>query len=908
MASFTDVIPQFNPYIQQLPVEAMVAVGMEKQQRYDQGIQRIQSQIDQVAGLSIARPQDKQYLQSKLNELGTKLKGVAAADFSNFQMVNSVAGMAGTIAKDPNIIASVQSTAQRRAIQEKIQKDVDAGNYNPANTYLYNLSDDEWLNNPNVGAKYTGYYKTPHDVWGKLREIAKEVGVDEKTIQNLFETDEMGRVKKDEDGNPIWNNIMIEETFKGKDPSKVLYAFQNALNASDYEQLSIEGRYNYKDVTPEKLEEMVVTSFDKTIKFNNGKLELLKITLAEEENKANTDLYDEEYITSLKDRISYFENRNAEIQKSKIESIEVIDRNPEAAKANLYTQNYLSSMSEVLSGDKTISRKFSVNPMFEVSMRINEFRQRQEQWLADYNLRLRADQRAQEEHNKKMEDLDAKAAYFQAGGVDLPIDADPAAVRARVESDYAASVEMLNETYNTLALQTLKMANPGDTQEQLQKKLADAAAYNGETVNPSSGEINKTAKIMAGSMLYLYKTNPDAVPKTLHGLINSSYGLLKDVESRRSVMDKAQKDAREAAILQGVDMEAYDKAVKSIKGTSVKLASGESVNLSQQDLIDYVNLHPEMHNAGGLLLAMFTVDKNQEKLRDEAKIRLDSKFGQSKMKEIERLMYPVQSSSFLGLGKGGMYAPAPSSLMYDVSETLRDANQQILDKLYAEAYIKNGAVPVGKVATIDQGDEKTQDYKNKFAAVLRKFQADLDEDVYNSMSNAISSESFLATISTMPGANMMSPSTYTLQITGKDGAVSEIEVEASDYKFLTGYEPPVNPNIKNAYDLLNARGTTNLDKQGQYSTAYFKTQDFPNFSSNNYKLMGDLEQDALNTNIVYPRIYIFDKNGNFQKSFLLGDIALEKKNAQGQINFELEAWSSAVNANLIKQTTNFPIY
>ena len=71
MASFTDAIPQFNPYIQQLPVEAMVQVGMEKQQRYDQGLQKIQSQIDQVAGLSLYRDSDKQQLQSKLNELGS---------------------------------------------------------------------------------------------------------------------------------------------------------------------------------------------------------------------------------------------------------------------------------------------------------------------------------------------------------------------------------------------------------------------------------------------------------------------------------------------------------------------------------------------------------------------------------------------------------------------------------------------------------------------------------------------------------------------------------------------------------------------------------------------------------------------------------------------------------------------
>ena len=31
MASFTDQISQFNPYIQELPVEAMAQVGMTKQ-------------------------------------------------------------------------------------------------------------------------------------------------------------------------------------------------------------------------------------------------------------------------------------------------------------------------------------------------------------------------------------------------------------------------------------------------------------------------------------------------------------------------------------------------------------------------------------------------------------------------------------------------------------------------------------------------------------------------------------------------------------------------------------------------------------------------------------------------------------------------------------------------------------
>jgi len=138
MASFTDAIPQFNPYIQQLPVEAMVTVGMEKQQRYDQGLQKIQSQIDQVAGLDIYRTEDKQLLQSKLNELGSKLKTVAAADFSNYQLVNSVAGMAGTVMKDPAIFAAVQSTQNIKNNEKLMEEARQKNELTPDNLDYYN--------------------------------------------------------------------------------------------------------------------------------------------------------------------------------------------------------------------------------------------------------------------------------------------------------------------------------------------------------------------------------------------------------------------------------------------------------------------------------------------------------------------------------------------------------------------------------------------------------------------------------------------------------------------------------------------------------------------------------------------------------------------------------------------------
>jgi len=45
MASYTDIIPKFNPYIDQIPVEAMVQVGMEKHRRYEEGVQKVQTYL-----------------------------------------------------------------------------------------------------------------------------------------------------------------------------------------------------------------------------------------------------------------------------------------------------------------------------------------------------------------------------------------------------------------------------------------------------------------------------------------------------------------------------------------------------------------------------------------------------------------------------------------------------------------------------------------------------------------------------------------------------------------------------------------------------------------------------------------------------------------------------------------------
>ena len=147
MASYTENINALTsqtPYRQQLPIDAMVSVGVQKQAQYNEGIQKIQGYIDNVAGLDVSKDIHKEYLQSKLNELGGKLKTVAAGDFSNFQLVNNVVGMTNQIVKDPVIQNAVYSTQVIRKGQQDMETAKQAGKSSPQNEAFWNQQITNW--------------------------------------------------------------------------------------------------------------------------------------------------------------------------------------------------------------------------------------------------------------------------------------------------------------------------------------------------------------------------------------------------------------------------------------------------------------------------------------------------------------------------------------------------------------------------------------------------------------------------------------------------------------------------------------------------------------------------------------------------------------------------------------------
>lgn len=249
MASFTDIIPQFNPYIKQLPIDAMVQVGMEKQKRYDEGIQKIQTQIDNVAGLDIIKPIQRQYLQNKLNELGNNLKTVAGADFSNYQLVNSVGGMTNQIVKDSTVQSAVYSTQKVRQEQANMEAARKAGKSSPENEWWFNEGLNNWLSDNNVNTKYSGAYVEYRDIDKKLRDVADKIKEIDNSIDIPYMRDNQGNVLYDKNNKPVIDDAMLSIKVKGKPAQKILNNFYDSLDEGDKQQLLITGNYHYRGAT-----------------------------------------------------------------------------------------------------------------------------------------------------------------------------------------------------------------------------------------------------------------------------------------------------------------------------------------------------------------------------------------------------------------------------------------------------------------------------------------------------------------------------------------------------------------------------------------------------------------------------------------------------------------------------------
>ena len=395
MASYTDDPKiSFRPYVKQLPTEAEVAVGTYKQKQYDEGYQRIQSQIDKIAGLSIMRDVDKQYFQSKMNQLGANLRMVSMGDLSNYQLVNSIGGMVNNVGKDKYIQAAVTSTARVREEQDKMEAAQKAGKSSVNREYDFNKSIDEYLKDPNVGSSFSGRYKEHIDVNKKVLDVIAKLHPNIKIQDIAYGFNPDGSINT----NDILN-AMHRQGIEGVDENQIRTAINAVLDENDYDELASAGRYHYKDYDQNSLLKIVDSNYQITRDLYKKNLEMVEKDLLSASNPSQ--------IVQLNESKKYYENLLGDKNsKGKLEDnytsmIKSVSTNPDAVKAELYVRNWLDQLANGFSY-REVKDEVLTNPV------------RTDYWkLKDYEWDQIKERNLQEYRNRSLDLEERKFDYEQ---------------------------------------------------------------------------------------------------------------------------------------------------------------------------------------------------------------------------------------------------------------------------------------------------------------------------------------------------------------------------------------------------------------------------------------------------------------------------------------------------------------
>jgi len=356
---------QSSPYVQQLPLEAMAQVGMYKQQKYEEGVQKIQSQIDNIAGLDVYKPEHKQYLQSKLNELGSRLKTVAAGDFSNFQLVNSVGGMTKQIIKDPTIQNAVSSTQRIRKGQSEMESARKSGKSSPENEAWFNDDINGWLKDKNLNTQFSGDFIEYTDVRKKLIDLSEKIKETENLTENPFKRDANQQVIIGKDGKPIIDDAILAVTTKGKSADKLLKMFNDGLDENDKRQLMITANYELRGATKDTFKKEIMNNYESNKKILTDETANISVELKTNKKLSAADK------AKLEARLNDVNNvlKNGDLDKKMNTDIAEIDsvRDIKDFKYKVYKDSFVNGLAKDLSY-QSYKYEYKNNPYAQMDM------------------------------------------------------------------------------------------------------------------------------------------------------------------------------------------------------------------------------------------------------------------------------------------------------------------------------------------------------------------------------------------------------------------------------------------------------------------------------------------------------------------------------------------------------------
>jgi hypothetical protein len=845
MASWADKTPTFNPYVQQLPVEAMVKVGMQKQAQYDEGIQKIQSTIDNVAGLDVMRGVDKQYLQSKLNALGNDLTFVAAGDFSNNQLVNSVNGMTNKIANDKNVQTAVSSTAWLRKQQSSMEKAIEEGKSSQSNMYDFNEQASKYLNSDKVGETFNGRYTQYTDVKKKAMDTIKALHPNLQKYDIPFEVDGNGKINVNKIA-----DAMKRYKIEGISETQIQQAIAAGMTPDDLNQLRIDSKYEFRGAGPEQLAQKAKQDYDVNRQLAIGQLDKLQVqkAITTDPTKLN-DIENES--EQYKDLLGG-DGKVGKLDENFYNNVKQARTNPDEVKYNIYKDGFVKEFANAFKWQSQ-DVEYLTNPLME-----------HQEFLAEMRHKQQVENRQRYEFSITSSQTERK----------INIDAEKLALDKAL-------------TYGVDAPWT-DIGNPTDNENRGAELFASHVTSVDDSIKSDREALAAGGydDIKINGMLAEWK-NAQGVPSKANipaDAINSIMRIAKN-QNYVKTLDRFEKKTRADSEKEANVEEVINAATKGRGNISFSTKAGERIILTPREMVGINNaIKTQTVPSGELTTEQSYIDekslnKNQRRFVREAMSHL-SKTDNKTREDIRGFL-----TSF---------KPAANK----VKEAYKKADDIYMQKMGKSA---NSFVPRIKAVANAKGEVPPIVMKGLSALVIAQQEQSLKTD---SNWDFETSNRWVTDEKVMKNTNVIvkqDGDSYEIQIRNSEdsGTPQRLKVSAAQVAGYLG-EKYVNPNTQASARVGIGRGNTDITRSNVAEEAVMQKQ-FGNFPGvQRFQITANLKQDRSNPELYIPTVFIKNKQGKYNSFELSGSNKLARVGYEQGVK-NLDALNDKVLINVLQE-------
>lgn len=155
---------EYPDYISPLPADDLLKFAQKKQEMYDEGVVKIQQNIDSYHNLrsSILTDVEKEYFDKSMGNLVKAISSSAGLDFSNKSNVQAVLNVGKPLERDQYLLTAISNGKEVSRRQEQLSK-MKPGERSVVNDYFYMKDVNDYMQSGKLGQKI-GYGKeyTPY--------------------------------------------------------------------------------------------------------------------------------------------------------------------------------------------------------------------------------------------------------------------------------------------------------------------------------------------------------------------------------------------------------------------------------------------------------------------------------------------------------------------------------------------------------------------------------------------------------------------------------------------------------------------------------------------------------------------------------------------------------------------------